>query len=549
LLLSFTGPAIADTLGTREGVDVQVQQLLRKRIDIEQRGRKVSCHEDVPCRSSLVPEFYRARSYEPAWIKQGDLSPQIAPFLRALGEADKDGLKPEDYRLSTIDSLLLGLQGGPPTPQALSDLDLVLTDAFLLYASHQLEGRLNPGTLQGKWHALGRKEDIPRILENALKSGEMADAVRELSPQEPGYTGLRQALAIYRDIGGKGGWLEIPEGPTLRLGSRDSRVFLLRQRLEISRDLDSGETTHKDLFDGTLNEAVKRFQSRHGLRRDGAVGPQTLSALNVPVESRILQIEANMERWRWLPRRLEARHLQVNIADFKLEVKENGSTALEMPVIVGEKYKQTPIFSAQMEYLVFRPYWNIPASIAEKEILPEIQKDVRYLSEHQIGVYTKAGKRQKQIDPRTINWAKMSPEDFPYLLREEPGPENDLGLVKFIFPNRFDVYLHDTPARHLFRHRVREFSHGCIRVAGALDLAEYVLRGDPRWNRKEIARAMRAGRDNTRVQLPEPLPVYILYWTAWVDREGHLQFRNDIYGRDLDYTEALSASSGQRSLL
>jgi murein L,D-transpeptidase YcbB/YkuD len=228
----------------------------------------------------------------------------------------------------------------------------------------------------------------------------------------------------------------------------------------------------------------------------------------------------------------------VNIADFTLEVNENGRTVLEMPVIVGERYKQTPIFSARMEYLVFRPYWNIPASIAVNEILPEIRKDLRYLSEHRIQVYRKSGKEETPVDPGKVNWNRVSSENFPFLLREEPGAENDLGLVKFIFPNRFDVYLHDTPARNLFRRRIREFSHGCIRLARPLDLAEYILKGDPRWDREKISRAMRAGPDDRRVDLPEPLPVYILYRTAWVDKEGRLQFREDIYGRDGKLTEA-----------
>jgi L,D-transpeptidase YcbB len=534
LLLNLTGPIIAETHGA---IDAAVQEVLRERINIGV-SREITCQDGVLCKSTLLPEFYRARSYEPAWSEEGILSSQVTAFIQALKEAESDGLRPEDYRVSAIESLLTGLQGAVPTPQVLSDLDLLLTDAFLLYASHQLEGRLDPDPFRQERDARRWKEDIPRILERALRPGEMADTVRDLAPQEAGYAALRQGLATYREIYRKGGWPQIPAGPSLRRGSRGPRVSLLRERLRLSGDLESGGKKHEELFDRALEEASKRFQSRHGLKTDGAVGPQTLSALNVPVENRILQIEANLERWRWLPRRLGTRNLMVNIADFTLEVKENGRTVLEMPVIVGERYKQTPIFSARMEYLVFRPYWNIPASIAVNEILPEIRKDLRYLSEHRIQVYRKSGKEETPVDPGKVNWNRVSSENFPFLLREEPGAENDLGLVKFIFPNRFDVYLHDTPARNLFRRRIREFSHGCIRLARPLDLAEYILKGDPRWDREKISRAMRAGPDDRRVDLPEPLPVYILYRTAWVDKEGRLQFREDIYGRDGKLTEA-----------
>ncbi len=531
--MNFVGLATAETPSNKESINVEIQNLLRKRISFDVSVGKITCYQDIPCQSSLLPEFYAPRSYKPAWSAEGDLSPQIGAFVRALREADRDGLRPEEYRISTIEALLSSLQGSPPTPEILSDLDLVLTDAFLLYASHQLEGRVNPNSFQNKWYAQGRKENIPRILEKALEPEEMANTLQDLPPQDPGYKALRNALAAYRDIARKGGW-PILGGPSLHEQSRKSRVSLLRNRLMLSGDLDSRQQPEglQELFNGDLKYAVRRFQGRHGLKRDGIFGPQTLAALNIPVETRILQIEAKMERWRWLPRQLGNRYLFVNIANFKLEVRENGSTVLEMPVIVGEPYKQTPVFSAKMQYLVFRPYWNIPTSIAVKEILPEIQKDIRYLSEHHIQVYKKSGKKEARVDPQGINWANVPAEKFPFLLREKPGPENDLGLVKFMFPNRFDVYLHDTPARDLFRHRVREFSHGCIRVAKPLDLAEYVLKGNFRWNREEISRAMRAGRDNHTINLPEPITVHILYWTAWVDKAGHLQFRNDVYGRD-----------------
>jgi murein L,D-transpeptidase YcbB/YkuD len=256
------------------------------------------------------------------------------------------------------------------------------------------------------------------------------------------------------------------------------------------------------------------------------------------VEERVSQIEANLERWRWLPQDFGPRYILVNVANFGLEVIENDATVMTMRAVVGKSYTRTPAFSADMTYLVFCPYWNVPDSIAKEEMLPLIQEDPAYLAQNHLKLFQGWGSEQKEIDPTTVDWSQVDDEDFPYHLRQEPGAMNPLGRVKFMFPNKFHVYLHDSPARALFWRTEREFSHGCIRIHKAAELAEYVLRGDPQWTPESVREAMEKSLDQI-VRLPEPIPVHVLYWTAWVDEAGLVHFRKDIYGRDKPLEEAL----------
>ena len=340
---------------------------------------------------------------------------------------------------------------------------------------------------------------------------------------------LESALAHYQQLAAQGGWPQVPVGPALHEGERDERILLLKERLVASGDL-AAPPDQGDLFDGLLKEAVQRFQARHGLTADGVVGTRTLTELNVPIGQRIQQLAASLERCQPLPSLLEPRHILVNIADFTLKLYEDGELRLSMPVIVGKTYRQTPVFTGSISSLVLNPSWEVPHSIATKDLLPKIKKNPGYLSQSHFRVF-QGWKTSEEINPAGIDWATLSPSRFPYRLRHEPGPDNALGQVKFLFPNPYDVYLHDTPSQALFQKDTRTFSSGCIRLARPLDLAVYLLQGTSLGSMEALNAALSREKTQT-VAIPTPIPVHIAYMTAWVDREGIIQFRPDIYNRD-----------------
>ncbi len=340
---------------------------------------------------------------------------------------------------------------------------------------------------------------------------------------------LEKSLFQYRELAAQGGWPQVPGGPTLHEGDRNERIPLLRKRLVAGADL-AATAEQGDVFDEILTEGVKRFQTRHGLTADGTVGARTLSELNVPISERIRQLAASLERCQPLPPVLEQRHILINIADFTLKLYEDGKPVLSMPVIVGKTYRQTPVFNGRISSLVLNPNWVVPHSIATKDLLPKIKKNPGYLSQLHLRVF-QGWKDAAEIDPATINWANLSTTRFPYRLRQDPGPANSLGRVKFLFPNPYDVYLHDTPARELFHKDSRTFSSGCIRIAKPLDLAVYLLQGT-KLNSMDAVTAAISREKTQQIVIPAPIPVHIVYMTAWVDREGIIQFRSDIYNRD-----------------
>lgn len=313
----------------------------------------------------------------------------------------------------------------------------------------------------------------------------------------------------------------------------------LRNRLLASGDWTSAKESLSDRFDDALQQGVHKFQQRHGLDADGVVGTSTLAALNVSVEDRIVQMKVNMERWRWLTRDLEKQFILVNIANFELYIVENESPIARMRVVVGKRYRPTPVFASIMTHLVINPSWNVPRSIAVREMLPLLRKDPTYLQKENLKVFEGWKPEDKELDASAIDWASTKPAGFKFHFRQAPGPRNALGQLKFVFPNRFDVYMHDTPARDLFKKPSREFSHGCIRIERPLDLAEYALRGDSAWTHDKLDAAIASGKQRT-VPLPRPLPVYIRYATAWVDRNGDLQLRRDTYNLDEPVAKAIS---------
>jgi murein L,D-transpeptidase YcbB/YkuD len=521
------------TDGRAQGLGDAAQEALRNRIEaagtplaLEVRGCRIYAVQ-------TLPTFYERRTYRPAWSDDRGPRPTALALLSAVRDAELEGLRASDYHLAAIEELLrdgAARRGGRRwTVTALVDLDLLLTDAFLIYGSHLLAGRVNPETIDAQWIASRREGDIGAVLGLALESGRIAESLRELLPEHPGYRRLRDALARYRAIAAVGGWPTVPAGANLAIDEQGPRVAALRRRLAVT---DPSVAADTELFHSELEEAVRRFQRQHGLDVDGAVGPATLAALNVSVEERIRQIELNLERWRWLPQELGERYLIVNIANFELDVVEAGRTVLTMRVVAGRPYRRTPVFSDEMTYLVFNPYWHVPRNLAVQDILPQIQSDTTYLARQRMRVFrhSESGGLE-EIDPSTVDWAQVTAENFVFQLRQDPGPSNALGRVKFMFPNRFNVYLHDTPTRTLFERSARDFSSGCIRIEKPIELAEYVLSGDPNWTRDRIMTAIAAGSEET-VRLPESITVHLLYWTAWAEDDGSIQFRRDVYNRD-----------------
>ncbi len=522
----------------------EVREFLRNRIEAAGLPAKITVGQQLIHASVVLPHFYERRAYRPAWSDDDGLLPQAYDLIRSIQQADQEGLRPGDYHLNSIEPAVKEIgqnqsNRGTLDPRRLVDLDLLLTDAFLIYGAHLLAGKVNPETFDREWHANRRESDIAGVLSTALDSNQIRRSLKSLLPPQSGYAKLARALAQYRRITAEGGWSPVPDGPKLQKGDNGERVLALRQRIIISGDLP--HETHGDgsLFDEGLEQAVRRFQGRHGLDVDGAVGPDTLAALNVPVEDRIRQIELNMERWRWLPQDLGKRHILVNIANFELEVFEEDQRVMVIRVVVGKGYRRTPVFSDKMTYVVMCPYWHIPQNIAVQDKLPLIQKNPNYLVQQRMKVFEGWGSDAREVDPKTIDWSRVTEKNFTFRLRQDPGPWNALGRVKFMFPNKFNVYLHDTPSQELFSKTTRAFSSGCIRLERPIDLAEYVLRGNLNWGRERILAAIGKNVEQT-VPLPEPIPVHVLYWTAWVGEDRAVHFRSDIYGRDNLLDKALS---------
>ncbi len=487
--------------------------------------------------SILVERFYKGRNYQPAWSRDGHLM-QADILIRAVEEAYGDGLTPDYYHIGLIKSLVDRSEKKLPEPMRMADLDILLTDAFLTLGCHLSGGCVNPVTIESEWFAKRGNVDVSAVLEQALKKKRIREALMKLRPEQDSYARLRQALAWYRGLLLNDEWPRVSNGPLLKKKSASDRVVELRKRLAASGDLEADEARVGKLFDEKLEQAVIIFQKRHGLKADGIVGSVTLSALNVPLKQRIRQMVLNMERLRWILGNPEQRSIVVNIADFKLDVIENGKSILSMKVVVGKPYQRTPVFTANMTYLVINPSWNIPDSIARNEILKKIKKNPDYLAEQNIKVLRGRGSRGEEIDPETVDWSVITANTLKYGFRQEPGSLNPLGRIKFMLPNRFDVYLHDTPSKRLFSENVRTFSHGCTRIEKPIELGEYVLRHAPGWTREKLLSAIEKGTEQ-KVMIPNPLNVHFLYLTAWVDERGILQFRNDIYGRDKSLDEAL----------
>ena len=539
-LVLWALPSFADQT---PGFDALFEQENSEQIKILLENRKLSPTPLVSISRLLsheqIARLYEQREYRSIWFDGWRLTEESQTLLEYLRNAGALGLCGNEYLLPELEGLLriqtdFARHNLPLAPTNRAVLDLFLSQAFLTYATHMVEGQVDPELAHVDWRARRRKADLIKLLEYATDKNRMAQVLEGLSPPHEGYRLLVEALQRYQTLSALGGWPEIPSGPSIRPGGHDARLPLLRSHLSRTGDLDHA-VEEGSYYDSETEQAMRLFQLRHGLVDDGVVGPKTLQALNVSVEERIRQIELNLERWRWMPKSFGERHIRVNVADFSLQVVEAGEVVMQMPVIVGTGYRKTPVFSARMSYLEFAPYWTVPPTILREDKLPNIKRNPAYLDEKHFKIISREAEGEF-IDATQIDWANIDADNFPGLLRMEPGPWNPLGRVKFMFPNRFNVYLHDTNEAYLFSNNVRSFSSGCIRVKRPRELAYYLLRddlGDARL--QELFEA-----DAPEQVSIKPVPVHIQYWTAWVTEEGRLHFRRDVYFRDLDLDVALT---------
>jgi murein L,D-transpeptidase YcbB/YkuD len=476
-----------------------------------------------------VRGFYQQRADKPAWVEHKYTTDRATEALQVVRAAREHGLDPEEYGEAGLVKLQAALttetKDAPDRFQRLAEFETRMTSALLEIGHDVATGRTTPSPIDGRWKANRKSPDIAATLAKAV-DGDLAHWLDTIQPPHPEYSALRKAFMDLHGQKEKGGWPAVP-ADVYKRGQSGPAVAALRQRLAVAGELKTQDANNAAAtYDGDVETAVKAFQELHGIKATGLVDKPTLAALNISIDERLRQVALNLERWRWLPDDLGARHLFVNIPFFHLVAREDGKPVMDIRVVVGKPGNETPIFSDEMETVVFSPYWNIPDSIKQGETAPAVMRDPSYLERNNIEI-----RRGSQVvSASSVNWS--DPGELRQLaFRQRPGANNALGHVKFLFPNKYDVYLHDTPADSLFARPGRAFSHGCVRVEEPEVLANYILRGYSEWNGPRIITAMHSG-DEQHVKLKETIPVHIVYFTSWVDDNGGLHFQPDIYGYD-----------------
>ncbi len=476
-----------------------------------------------------LQRFYAARDYQPVWITSASSPLDIA--LAFIANAETEGLDRRDYHLQQLQQLRSHLD---QSDHSSLELELRTTRSLLILAQDLARGRLPASAADADWHIPQPSFDAVPFLLEAAASDNLQQSLNELTQKKPSYQLLKQTLARYRELANNHtAWIQIPNVSLIRPGTTHNAIPLIRKRMAEAYIVDgiseynlAQHTSHN--YDEALVTAIKVFQTQHGLNADGIIGKNTLQALNTTLDWKIRQLRINMERLRWLPRNLGERYLLVNLAGFRLAAAEHGEHILNMRIIVGRDYRSTPSFSSQVSHMILNPYWNVPASIARKDLLPKQQKDPDYFTTANIKVYPNYNYEAESLDPATIDWHEIK-KDFPYVLRQDPGENNALGTIKFMFPNPFSIYMHDTPSKSLFQKDIRTFSSGCIRLEKPLELAAFALSNHA--IPTEFITELKRGETKT-VNLQQLLPIYLVYITTWVDKLNKVHFSPDIYGRD-----------------
>lgn len=535
---------LALTVGCTKGSQASSEEVsyLQTRVETVEVPKFVLNDPDSRKLWDSTKQVYTLRQFQPAFVTDTTTQSDVDVVLRTLSNAASEGLNPEDYALSQLRSRRASLETANST--ARNDFELQMTYALTRYVSQLCFGRIDPKKIKSEWPEAQNECDVPHLVNEALDQNSVETLAERLAPPVPEYQALKAGLQKYRDIAASGGWHSLPL-PIKKTGKKPgNRVepagpAVLAQNLSLMGDLES-PIGDQPVSKESLKEALSRFQSRHGLNPNGVLDKETIKAMNVPVEERIAQMETNLDRMRWIGHRLEDEHIRVNIPGFHLAVHEGDQVPLEMRVIVGTKDNRTPLLDSTIVNVVFSPYWNIPLSIATKEMLPQIRKDPSFLRNQEMEVVRISGGKVQTVDPDSIDWNSSG---GGYQLRQRPGASNALGLVKFLFPNPYNVYLHDTPSDNLFDRLTRTLSHGCVRIEKPTMLASYLLRGQPEWTDAKIDEAMHASKERY-VALKTKVPIHLIYWTAWGDSDGKVQFRDDVYGYDEIHRQAVSPPLG-----
>lgn len=512
-----------------------IQDQIRLRLENIQPGERLKIRNQNLKTSDEIYSFYANREFKEAWSSNGILT-EIAYELRfEIKQAEFDGLNPLDYNLVLLESFFNSFEENKKSnsendTEDLADLDLLLSDAYFHLSSHLELGKVDPTKIDSNWEIIRKSPKVnhPELLKTALQSGSIRKSLESLYPSFNMYRKGREVIRALneRRKSDSTDWKAVKIDKTLKVGDANNGIPALRERLVFWNYLEIHELENPKLYDSIMFVAVKEFQKRNGMEPDGALGKMTVNALNQSPRNLMDKAAVNLERLRWLPDSLrDSEMIVVNIANFQLDYLSKGDTLFSGKVIVGKQYHASPVFSAPMKYIVFSPYWNIPTSIARNEIIPSIRKNPNYLSQKNMEVVTHSG---KLVDPSTVNWSSKS---FPYMIRQKPGGDNSLGLVKFMFPNKHSVYLHDTPSKSLFEREDRALSHGCIRLQHPEILAKLLLNDMPGWTTEKIQEAMHQTKEQI-VNLDREIPVVLIYLTFWADSKGQGHFRPDIYDRD-----------------
>jgi L,D-transpeptidase YcbB len=486
-----------------------------------------------------ISRFYADNEFFMAWDSFENKAGLADKFIKRLQNVADDGLNPADFRIDELKDLM-GQVAVPATRDtAMKKLDILLTTEFLKYTAEMREGITRNRKKEFGWVVRPINIPIDSFIKLVMAARDAPDPFKVLDPPHPEYLRLREALKKYRDADKNGLIPFSAQVKKLSIGDTSESIVSLRERLAISGEYRPGATNffNPRIFDRNLELAVKAFQTKNGIDPDGIVKGKTIDALNMGIKDRIRQILVNMERWRLVPE-FANRYLMVNLPEFKLHVFDGGKEVITMRTIVGKDFKATPVFNDNLSNIVFSPYWNIPNSITEAEILPAWYKDPLYLQKHNMEAVDGFDTGAHVVPYWMVSWHNISEPDFHYRIRQRPLGDNPLGAIKFMFPNNYNVYLHGTSSPGLFNKVVRMYSHGCIRIEDPVKLAEFLLRDQPGWDRSQIEEYMTRGHEEW-VKLTGT-PVFILYFTTWVDADGNMQFRNDIY--DLD--KALAAALG-----
>ncbi len=482
--------------------------------------------------AEAVAKFFEARAFSSAW----QIPKSADEILKAIRGVEQDGLTPADYHLDAI-TTALDAHKRAASSELTAELQLLLADAAAALADHLQYGKVRPSTLDKRWNVDPRVGAPP--LDVALATIAAAPAadqqIEDLKLKHFIYLGLKQTLAKMRALAAAGGWPVIPQGPAIKPDAKDLRMPLIRKRLSVTGELAANGTPEDQSYGPDLQAAVKNFQAHHRLTDDGVLGRGTIEALNVTADARVAQLRANLERARWVVGGLGDTYVLVNLPAFKVYVIRNRKNVWETRTQIGREARQTPAFRAEMKYLVLNPDWTVPPTILAQDVLAGMRNGQNTIAKKRLTILDDRG---RAVDPGTIDWQNATPRTFRYTLRQPPGADNALGRVKFIFPNQYSIFLHDTPSQELFAADLRTFSSGCIRVEHALDLAHVLLEGHPTWTPEKI----KAGLDTKQSQtifLETPMPVLIVYWTASVGASGEIRYAKDVYGLDPAVLRAL----------